>query len=239
MEYISPEGLRLDGRRANEIRRVQAVVGMFPHADGSSYFQQGDTKVVAIVNGPKQPISSFENLGDTCSYLCFLLVTVQQQKKSTELGSKIASTFESAVMNELYPHSQIDISVQVLQADGGVLAVAINAVTLAIIDAGIAIKDFVCAATASVIDSAFVLVSNQLDINHQESLAQGPELTLAILPTSSTIVMNELKLRVHSDLYPELQELAIAGGITLHKLLKDAVVSRTKAMLPALGPSST
>lgn len=53
------------------------------------------------------------------------------------------------------------------------------------------------------------------------------------------VISMQLKLRVHSDLYPELQELAIAGGITLHKLLKDAVVSRTKAMLPALGPSST
>ena len=47
-------GLRRDGRRNDNLREWEAVVGMIPHADGSAYARQGQTKVVAIVNGPKQ-----------------------------------------------------------------------------------------------------------------------------------------------------------------------------------------
>jgi ribonuclease PH len=36
-----------------------------------------------------------------------------------ELGMLIRQTFESVVMTALYPRSQIDIYVQVLQSDGG------------------------------------------------------------------------------------------------------------------------
>ncbi|EGD75161.1 hypothetical protein PTSG_06814 [Salpingoeca rosetta] len=239
-EYISVEGLREDGRRANELRRVEANVGMFPHADGSAYFQQGDTKVVAIVNGPKQGVGKAGDAGKVvCDFEMAAFSTTQRRKplrldrKNAELGSKIASTFESAIMTDLYPRSQIEISVQVLQADGGVLAVAINAVTLALMDAGVAMTDFVCACTASVIDG-----TNVLDINHYEASAQGPELTIAVLPSSSTIVMAEMKSRVHGDLYAGLQDLAIVGGTTLLPLLKKAVHDRTRAMLPCLGPAA-
>ena len=90
-------------------------------------------------------------------------------------------TFESAILVQLFPRSQIDIYVQVLQSDGGGsgvgvdgayvmwrslavalamimsyllgdLSVCINAATLAVIDAGIPMKDYVCACTASYIE---------------------------------------------------------------------------------------
>jgi exosome complex component RRP41 len=37
-----------------------------------------------------------------------------------EAAMVIRQTFEAAIMTNLYPRSQIDIYVQVLQADGGV-----------------------------------------------------------------------------------------------------------------------
>jgi hypothetical protein len=40
-------------------------------------------------------------------------------RKTVELGMLIRQTFESVVMTALYPRSQIDIYVQVLQSDGG------------------------------------------------------------------------------------------------------------------------
>ena len=40
-------------------------------------------------------------------------------RRSTELGLRIAKTLEAAVLSHLYPRSRIDIFVQVLQSDGG------------------------------------------------------------------------------------------------------------------------
>lgn len=53
-DLISEQGLRLDGRRANELRRIQCKLGVFSQPDGSAYLEQGNTKVLAAVYGPHQ-----------------------------------------------------------------------------------------------------------------------------------------------------------------------------------------
>ena len=45
MEYISPEGLRLDGRRPKELRQLGCQFGVLAKADGSATFEMGNTKV--------------------------------------------------------------------------------------------------------------------------------------------------------------------------------------------------
>lgn len=45
MEYVSPEGLRLDGRRDKELRKLNATIGVLQSADGSATFEMGNTKV--------------------------------------------------------------------------------------------------------------------------------------------------------------------------------------------------
>jgi hypothetical protein len=54
MEFISPEGLRLDGRRPHEMRQLHAEVGVVAKADGSALFEMGNTKVIAAVYGPHE-----------------------------------------------------------------------------------------------------------------------------------------------------------------------------------------
>ena len=55
VEYINVSGLRVDGRRPREVRRVRCQLGLFPRADGSALFEQGNTRVLAVVHGPRQP----------------------------------------------------------------------------------------------------------------------------------------------------------------------------------------
>ncbi|KAJ0681679.1 putative ribosomal protein S5 domain 2-type [Helianthus annuus] len=42
MDYVSPEGLRLDGRRPMEMRQFRAELGAVSRADRSAVFQMGD-----------------------------------------------------------------------------------------------------------------------------------------------------------------------------------------------------
>src|ERR1700734_3049735 len=71
-------------------------------------------------------------------------------RRILELASTIKSTFEPVILTSIYPRSQIDIFVQVLQQDGGLLQACINCTTLALINAGIPMIDFVCAVTGGV-----------------------------------------------------------------------------------------
>lgn len=54
MELLTDQGLRLDGRRAIELRKIRCKLGVFDQPDGSAYLEQGNTKVLAAVYGPHQ-----------------------------------------------------------------------------------------------------------------------------------------------------------------------------------------
>lgn len=54
LELLSDQGYRLDGRKATELRKVQARMGVFGQADGSAYMEQGNTKALAVVYGPHE-----------------------------------------------------------------------------------------------------------------------------------------------------------------------------------------
>jgi exosome complex component RRP41 len=52
-EYISPEGFRVDGRKVGETRSINMRIGgVSQNADGSAYFEMGNTKAIAYVYGP-------------------------------------------------------------------------------------------------------------------------------------------------------------------------------------------
>lgn len=46
--------LRIDGRRWNELRQLRAQLRTQAAADGSAYFELGNTKVMCVVTGPSE-----------------------------------------------------------------------------------------------------------------------------------------------------------------------------------------
>lgn len=46
--------LRLDGRRWNELRRINAQISTQAASDGSSYLEMGNTKVICTIAGPSE-----------------------------------------------------------------------------------------------------------------------------------------------------------------------------------------
>lgn len=63
--------------------------------------------------------------------------------KSQERSTQLRHAMEAIIHLELYPRSQIDIFVEILQVDGSDYCASVNAATLALIDAGIPIKVFI------------------------------------------------------------------------------------------------
>ena len=80
-------------------------------------------------------------------------------RRQAEISLIIQQVFESVIMTELAPRSQIDIYLQVIQADGGTRCACINAACLAVIDAGIPMKDFVVACAAGYYDKTPIMGS--------------------------------------------------------------------------------
>lgn len=82
--------------------------------------------------------------------------------RSTELALLLRQAFESVILTSLYPGSQISLHVQILQNDGAAFAASINALTLALQNAGIAMKDMLCACTVGLGDNTPLLGRNTI-----------------------------------------------------------------------------
>ena len=47
-------GIRFDGRKLDELRPLEAKVGILKNADGSAFFRMGNTTAIAGVYGPRK-----------------------------------------------------------------------------------------------------------------------------------------------------------------------------------------
>ena len=92
----------------------------------------------------------------------------------------------------------------------GLLQTCINAATLALIDAGIPMLDYVCACSAGCIDKEPIL-----DLNNLEESADTPELTVAILPRSGKV--NLVEVRRKDKLYVKmiLKKMNLIDGVSV------------------------
>jgi len=236
LEFVSPEGYRIDGRKPNELRKIKCKLGIFSRADGSAYLEQGNTKVIAAVYGPREVTERRKVQHDkaiiNCEFSVSTFATSERKKRTKgdrrnmEAALIVKQTFEATVLLNLLPRSQIDIYIQVLQSDGGDRVAAINASTLALIDAGIPMRDFVCACAAGCIDGIPLL-----DINYVESTAGGPELPVAVLPRTKGIVMLQMDSRLALDMFERVLELASIGARAIYDILKEAVRNHAADLL--------
>ncbi|XP_024634216.1 exosome complex component RRP41 homolog isoform X2 [Medicago truncatula] len=110
-------------------------------------------------------------------------------RRSTEISLVIRQTMEERILTHLMPRSQIDIYVQVLQADGGTRSACINAATLALADAGIPVRDLVTSCSAGYLNSTALL-----DLNYVEDSAGVPDVTVGIFPKLDKVTLLQILL---------------------------------------------
>src|SRR4051794_6988206 len=119
-------------------------------------------------------------------------------RRMSEIQSTIQSTFARTLFTHLYPHSTITISLQILSQDGSLLAALLNASTLALIDAGIPMRDYICACTSgstSSYSSNDEAADPLLDLNLSEE-QELPFLTVATVGGSDEVSVLVCESRV-------------------------------------------
>ncbi|KZT02904.1 uncharacterized protein LAESUDRAFT_762333 [Laetiporus sulphureus 93-53] len=243
VEILNDGGYRSDGRRQYELRDI--IIDLSPQgtADGSATVTHGLTQALVTVFGPREAKMRSQTLHDRAVINVEMNVLpfstgerrrrARVDRRTLELAAMIKSTFEPVIQTNLYPRSQIDIFVQVLQQDGGLLQTCINATTLALAAAGIPLLDFVCAITGGVHTTSPVLDLTMLEENDL------PHLTVAVMPRTKKITLVTLETRLHVDRFAEIFELACEAGQTIHKEMKRAVKDRMSTLVAAMGAGLT
>eukprot|EP00388_Colpodella_angusta_P020487 GDKJ01051333.1.p1 GENE.GDKJ01051333.1~~GDKJ01051333.1.p1 ORF type:complete len:258 (-),score=41.77 GDKJ01051333.1:49-822(-) len=233
-EYVSPEGYRLDGRRVNETRAIKCTIGgISKNAEGSAYFEIGNTKVIAVVFGPWESSKKKgrEQMGQSkgtinCKFVMAPFSTQDRRRRrggerqAIAHGLAMRQTFESLVVTSQFSRSQVDIYAHVLEADGGELCAAINAATLALMDAGVPMRDIPAACCASVIGKNVLA-----DPSQEEVPGSSATMTMVVQASDGKVILNELDAKIAADLYAPLSESCHVGAIAIAEKLKSDVVS--------------
>lgn len=237
--------LRVDGRRWNELRRLHAQVRIQSAADGSSYLEMGNTKVMCVLTGPSEQqaqqrktqvgAGTMGTQRDTAAISVSVVVAGfssvdrkkrgRNDKRTLELELTVAKTLATVVHTHLFPNSKISIALHVLSSDGSLLAALINAATLALIDAGIPISDYIAACTAGSTSSHAASDDNAdplLDLNTQEE-QELPYLTVATLGDSDRIAVINCESRVQVSRLEGMLAVGVDGCKQVKKLLDQVI----------------
>lgn len=94
-----------------------------------------------------------------------------------------------------------------------------NAATLALVDAGICLREYACACTASLANGDVPL----LDVSHIEEVSGGPTLCISALPTSEKVALLEMSQRFHLDHLPKVLKTAMDGCKEIRAIIDKAV----------------
>ncbi|KAF9223574.1 hypothetical protein BS17DRAFT_795729 [Gyrodon lividus] len=239
VEILNDDGFRSDGRKQYELREINIDFSLQGPADASVTFHHGLTQVLVSVLGPREAKTRSQAIHDRANINVEVNVaafsTGERRKRSRgdkrllELASTIKSTFEPVVQTHLYPRSQIDIFIQVIQQDGGLLPACLNGTTLVLAAAGIALFDFVCAVTGGVHSTSSLLDLNTLEEN------DVPHITVAVMPRTGRVTLVTTETRLHVDRFEEIFRLAIDACNILHHEMKAALQRRTCSLVATLG----
>ncbi|PWI73125.1 hypothetical protein PCL_10140 [Purpureocillium lilacinum] len=242
--------LRVDGRRWNELRRLHAQIRTQDAADGSSYLEMGHTKVMCVVTGPsEQSQQQQQRRGgqqaqrDAASINVNVVIagfsSVDRKKRGRndkriqEIEITIAKTLASAVHTHLFPHSSITISLHVLSQDGSLLAALLNAATLAVVDAGIPMTDYIAACTAGSTSTHAAgddAADPLLDLNNQEE-QELPFLTVATLGDGDRVAVLVCESRVQVSRLEGMLVVGIDGCKQVRKFLDRTVKEKGVKMI--------
>lgn len=149
------------------------------------------------------------------------------------MQNTIIEAFSHSLFTNLYPHSTISISLHILSQDGALLAACINASTLALIDAGIPMRDYICACTAG---STSSYGSNDeqadplLDLNNTEE-QELPFLTVATLGDSDSVSVLVMETRVQVGRLEGMLVVGVDGCKQVKEILEQVVKTRGQKIL--------
>ncbi len=235
MKLIDEKGIRLDGRKFNELRPVRIEAGVLKRADGSAYIEWGGNKVLAAVYGPREAhprhIQDPARALVQCRYnMAPFSVSDRKRpgpdRRSVEISKVISEAFSSVVFKEQFPRTSVDIFIEVLQADAGTRCAGLTAASVALADAGVPMRDLVAACASGKIGGVVCL-----DLNKEEDNFGDADCPMAVVRGTNEIVLLQMDGHLTYDEFQKAMELSLGAAEKLFELQRDALRRRYSVTL--------
>jgi exosome complex component RRP41 len=227
---LTPDGLRIDGRKKDELRPVRIQAGALRHADGSAFVEWGYNKVMAAVYGPREVHPRHLQQNHKAVIQCrynMAAFSVDERKRpgldrrSQEISKVIAEAFDSVVFAEEFPRTSIDVYIEVLQANAGTRCAGLVAASVALADAGIPMVDLLPAVAVGKVGGEIVL-----DLKKEEDNFGEADLPMALVPQSGRLVLLQMEGHMTEEELGRALDLGVQGCRDIYEKMKAALRER-------------
>ncbi len=228
IKLIDENGLRIDGRKYNELRPIKIEVGVLNRADGSAYIEWGGNKIIVAVYGPREAFPKHtQNPSRAIVNARYNMAafSVDERKRpgpdrrAIEISKIIGEALESTIFVEQYPRTSIDVYIEVLQADAGTRIAGLTAASVALADAGIPMKDMVVGCASGKVDGQIVL-----DLNKEEDNYGQADVPLAIIPRTQEVVLLQMDGNLTRDEFQQAIEMSKKAALFISNIQKEALL---------------
>ena len=235
MKLIDANGVRLDGRKYNELRPIRIEAGVLKRADGSAYIEWGGNKVLAAVYGPREAhprhIQDPARALVQCRYnMAPFSVSDRKRpgpdRRSVEISKVISEAFSSVVFKEQFPRTSVDIFIEVLQADAGTRCAGLTAASVALADAGVPMRDLVASCASGKIGGVVCL-----DLNKEEDNFGDADCPMAVVHGTGEVVLLQMDGHLTYDEFQKAMELSLGAADKIFELQRDALRRRYSVSL--------
>lgn len=218
---------RYDGRKPDELRPLKIESGVLPHADGSAYIEMGRNKILVGVFGPREMHPKRFSKPNMATLRCRYHMapfsvnprrSPAPSRRDREISMVMRYALEPAVFLERYPRSVIDVYAEILEADGGTRTACINAASVALVDAGIPVRDLVASCAAGKIDGQLVL-----DLGDYEDKEGDADVPLAYMPKTEHVTLLQMDGILSQDDFNGCIDMAIEGCKQIYEVQREAL----------------
>ena len=229
MELIK-NGKRLDGRKNDELRPIKIETGVLHRAEGSCYLEWGGNKVLAAVYGPREAVprhtqNPLRAIVNARYNMAAFSVDDRKRpgpdRRSREISKVISEALENIILLEKFPRASIDVNIEILDAEAGTRCAGLTAAAVALVDAGIPMKDIPVACAAGKIDGEVVL-----DLGKEEDNFGQADLPIAIAPRTGEILLLQMDGHLTQKEFDKALDLAIKGCKTIAEIQKKAILEK-------------
>lgn len=145
------------------------------------------------------------------------------------MSTNLKELLENIIVTDaLTAGTVLDAYIELIQDDGSSYSACINALTLALADARIPIRDYVVSCTATITNSL-----PMIDINAQER-GSSPELTIAITAKNNQIIVLEQANLMPSMYLKDVVEEGVKGCQKVYRFIEEAVRQQSSVVDTAL-----
>jgi exosome complex component RRP41 len=234
IELITSEGKRLDGRGPEDIRKIKIEAGTLHRADGSCYLEWGGNKVLVAVYGPREAVPRhMQNPLRAIVQARYNMAafSVEDRKRpgpdrrSVEISKVISEALEKVILTEQFPRATVNVEIEVLDAEAGTRCAGLTAAGVALIDAGIPMRDIPVACAAGKIGGQIVL-----DLGKEEDNFGDADLPVAISPRTGEVLLLQMDGHLTVDEFNQAFDLAVKGCHIVSEIQKKAIMHKYQAI---------